>query len=275
MRNTDKLRQFAKKIWPLYWLVGLVKYVNFVRRLHAANLAYARQASAAIPPPMLRYRVHGALDETSYVDVGKSVASCLVQCMQNQRIAINDSAILDFACGPGRVAVELKKCLPSARLFGSDIDREAIAWAQAHLTDIGNFVTNEPVPPTGYAADTFDVIYSISLFTHLDEASQNLWLAELARILKPGGTLLTTIHGSFARTSCTTDELTELDARGIAFRVDRKGRFKLDGLPDFYQTTFHTRAYVAKTWVLFFDVADYIEGGVGGHHDLVVLKRRR
>ena len=274
MQNTSGLRQLAKKVAPVYWLVGFLKYLDFRRRLQAANLVYAEGGSPALPPPMLRYRVHGALDESSYIHAGKSIASCLMQCLQSQAIATNNSTILDFACGPGRVAVELKKLMPTCYLCGTDIDKEAIAWAQSHLPDVGEFATNEATPPTRYAADAIDVVYSISLFTHLDEATQNVWLAELARILKPGGTLLTTIHGALARASCTAEELTELDRNGIAFRVDRKGRFKLDGLPDFYQTTFHTREYVAKEWNKFFEVVDHIEGGLDKHQDLVVLRRR-
>lgn len=274
MQVTMKLREIAKKIAPLYWLAGYVRHLRFTRSLRTANLAYACQVSPPIPPPMLRYRVHGALDESSYIDVGKSIASCLVHCLDSHAIDANDSTILDFACGPGRVAVEFKRLNPSCRLAGSDIDKEAIAWARVHLIESADFTTNEPVPPTRHANGNFDIIYSISLFTHLDEPLQKLWLAELARILKPGGTLLTTIHGNFARASCTQDELKELDRNGIAFRVDRKGRFKLDGLPDFYQTTFHTRAYVAKVWSEFFEVVDHLEGGLGQHQDLVVLRRR-
>ena len=103
-----------------------------------------------------------------------------------------------------------------------------------------------PTPPTRYPAAFFDVVYSVSLFTHLDEPSQDQWLEELARILKPGGVLLVTTHGKFALESCTDAEIGELDRRGIVYRVDRKGRFKLDGLPDFYQTTFHMREYVSR-----------------------------
>ena len=142
------------------------------------------------------------------------------------------------------------------------------------MVGVADFASNEPRPPTRYASNTFDVIYSISLFTHLDEASQNLWLAELARVLKPGGMLLTTIHGDFARASCSPEELKALDRTGIVFRVDRKGRFKLDGLPDFYQTTFHTQAYVERAWRVFFEVVDHIQGGLGRHQDLVILRRR-
>jgi len=84
--------------------------------------------------------------------------------------------------------------------------------------------------------------------------------------------LLVTTHGKFALASCTDAELGEFDRRGFVHRVDRKGRFKLDGLPDFYQTTFHTREYVNRAWSRHFDVVDHIEGGLGRHQDVVLLR---
>jgi ubiquinone/menaquinone biosynthesis C-methylase UbiE len=222
---------------------------------------------------MLRYRVNGTLDEATYLHFGRYIASQLVQCLSAHGVALDNATLLDFACGPGRVATEVKALVPSCRLHGSDIDRDAIGWAQEHLRHVGNFAVNDPTPPTRYPGAFFDVVYSVSLFTHLDERSQEGWLEELARILKPGGVLIVTTHGKFALESCTDAELDELGRRGIVYRVGRKGRFKLDGLPDFYQTTFHTREYVSRAWSRHFDVVDHIEGGLGGHQDLVLLRR--
>jgi SAM-dependent methyltransferase len=172
------------------------------------------------------------------------------------------------------VTGELKNLTRGCDIFGSDIDAEAVQWACDHLPDAAVFSTNEPVPPTRYPDEHFDLICSISLFTHLDETMQNTWLAELRRMLKPGGILLASTHGRHTLASCTPTELNQLENHGMAFRVDRKGRFKLDGLPDFYQTTFHSRNYVARQWSRFFDVVDHRDGGLGGHQDLVVLRRR-
>ncbi len=271
--SPSKIRQTARRIGPLYWVVGLLRYVGFRRKLREANRAYAREANSDVPPPLLRHRVHGALDETSYRHVGKLIASGLARCFDRYGVVLDNLRVLDFACGPGRVANELKSLAPSCRISGSDINRETIDWAREHLSDVGGFETNDPAPPTRHADGTFDAIYTVSLFTHLDEASQDAWLAELARILKPGGIFLATTHGRHSLTSCTAGELRELEARGIVHRVDRKGRFKLDGLPDSYQTTFHTREYVARSWSRFFGVVDHVEGWLGDQ-DLVVLRRR-
>jgi ubiquinone/menaquinone biosynthesis C-methylase UbiE len=169
--------------------------------------------------------------------------------------------------------------LPRARsigapLTGSDIDAEAIAWAQENLGEIAAFHLNGSTPPTVFRDASFDVIYCSSLFTHLDEASQDAWLAELARVLRPSGVLLTTVHGRAASGPCTERERALLERDGIVFRVDHKGRFKLDGLPDSYQTTYHTRAYIERHWTRDFDMRAYREGGIHGHQDIVLLSRR-
>lgn len=250
-----------------------MRYVEFRRRLRIANRAHACNRSQ-LPPPALRYRVHGALDEESYVRAGRAAARGIFDAVRRAGAGWDGAAVLDFACGPGRVATELKKLAPSCRLAGSDIDREAIEWARHNLADVGAFEVNSPLPPTRYPDGRFDVIYSVSLFTHLDERAQDAWLAEIARILRPGGVFATSVHGAHARRSCNPAELCELATRGFAYRVGRKGRFKLDGLPDFYQTTFHARDYVVRNWGRFLELVEYAEGGLAGHHDLVTMRKR-
>lgn len=267
-------RAAARRIGPLYWLVGAARYLAFRWRLRTENRRHATQGEPGIPPPMLRYRVHGALDAASYEAAGRSIAARVVELFARHGVALAHATVLDFGCGPGRVAAEVKRLAPGCRLHGSDIDPEAIAWATEHLASVGSFRVNAPEPPSGYATASFDAAYAVSLFTHLDEAAQLGWLAELARIVRPGGWVIATLHGARARTSCTGEELRRLEARGIAFRVDRTGRFKLDGLPDFYQTTFHSREYVMRAWSQALEVVGYVEGGLDGHQDAVILRRR-
>jgi len=47
--------------------------------------------------------------------------------------------------------------MPACRLSGSDIDPEAIAWAQRHLAHVGTFSVNDPSPPTRFTDASFDV----------------------------------------------------------------------------------------------------------------------
>jgi SAM-dependent methyltransferase len=226
-----------------------------------------------MPPPALRYRVHGAFGQDVYRQVGQAVAESIVGIWRRYRSEKEHPLVLDFGCGPGRVATEVKGRLPAAQLQGCDIDREAIEWAASHLADIGTFRQSPSLPPTHYADDSFDLVYSVSVFTHLDENQQILWLEELARLVKPDGLVIATVHGIAAQTSCSSSEMERLQSYGFAYRVDRKGLFKLDGLPDCYQTSFHSRSYVERVWGRRFEILDYAAGGLMGHQDLIVLKR--
>jgi 2-polyprenyl-3-methyl-5-hydroxy-6-metoxy-1,4-benzoquinol methylase len=273
MNASRRLRQVAKRIAPIYWLAGLLNYAGFRIRLARANRMDPGDGPSRLPPPILRYRVHRAFDSASYLHNGRAIARCLVDALSAQGVVLKDLVVLDFACGPGRVIGELASAAESCTFYGSDIDAQAIGWASEHLSSLARFSVNTTSAPTAYASAMFDVIYSVSLFTHLDAPAQDEWLTEMHRLLKPGGVLLATTHGRFTLDSCTPAERASLQRDGIVYRTDHKGRFKVDGLPDFYQTTFHTVDYVRRHWGRHLPVVAHLEGGLNGHQDIVVMRK--
>jgi len=44
--------------------------------------------------------------------------------------------------------------------------------------------------------------------------------------------------------------------------------------PDWYQIALHTKAYVLDQYARYFDVLEYLPGGMNGAQDLVILRRR-
>ncbi|MEJ2750095.1 MAG: class I SAM-dependent methyltransferase, partial [Anaerolineae bacterium] len=166
---------------------------------------------------------------------------------------------MDFGCGPGRTLIHFRDAASSSRFYGTDIDSEAITWCQQNLTQVAQWRTNKAEPPTEYDDDSFDLIYAISVFTHLDEPLQLAWLAELKRILKPGGLLIGTVHGSFySHDNFSPEQKACMDEKGFLYTVGSRGTLKLDGLPDFYQTAFHTKAYIFHEWSKFFRIVKYV-----------------
>ncbi len=161
------------------------------------------------------------------------------------------------------------KSHPDARFHGTDVDQEAVGWCRAHLAG-GEFGTNAALPPLPYAADSFDIVYSVSVFTHLSEPMQDSWLEELHRILRPGGLLIITVHGGNAARRLSTDDRERLLTSGFLHKTSGK----LAGLvPEWYHTTWHSREYIVQKLSGLFDKVQYVEVGDGMQDCIVALRR--
>lgn len=81
-----------------------------------------------------------------------------------------------------------------AEFWGADIDDPSIAGLTQNLCPPLHAVCNGPEPPLNLGYGTFDLAWALSVFTHLTDSSL-AWLAELHRLLKPGGLLIATYMG--------------------------------------------------------------------------------
>ncbi|MBC8078684.1 MAG: class I SAM-dependent methyltransferase, partial [Chloroflexales bacterium] len=119
-------------------------------------------------------------------------------------------AVLDIGCGVGRIALPLAGYLGNeGRYEGFDIVPAGVRWCQRHVTpfyprfrfqlaDIYNAEYN----PNGrleardyvfpYADASFDFAFLTSVFTHMLPADVARYLAQIRRVLKPGGRCLAT-----------------------------------------------------------------------------------
>jgi SAM-dependent methyltransferase len=101
--------------------------------------------------------------------------------------------VLDFGCGAGRT---LRHFLPDAgqmEIHGCDIDERSIRWLDENLAPLQVFpVGNEP--PLPRPDGSFDAIWAVSVFTHIDPNWAE-WLLELRRLLSDDGWLLVTFLG--------------------------------------------------------------------------------
>jgi ubiquinone/menaquinone biosynthesis C-methylase UbiE len=231
------------------------------------------QHNLPVPPPMLRYRVHGRLKADGYLEVGRQCADDIKSLVRmTGRELFDFNQVLDFGCGNGRVIRYFNDKPETCRLYGTDIDAESVNWCRKNLP-FAQWGVNGFMPPMQYADNAFDCVYAISVFTHLDEEMQFAWLRELQRITKTGAILILTIHGRSVFHQLSGSKQEELATKGIYFDVGQTGMFKHDGLPDFYQTTYHTRSYIDDQWSKFFKIIGYVEKGMNNHQDAVILQK--
>lgn len=273
-----RIKAFLKSIKPIYWVFNVYQYFKFQKDLSIANRRDQENNMMAdgvpIPPAQLRHRVHGSLDPKSFLDIGKTLTKDIKDlCAFTGRDIFSFENILDFGCGSGRVLRNLHDAPSSCKLHGTDIDHELTDWCKNNLPNV-KMNTNGYNPPLPYEDNTFDLIYCISVFTHLDEDYQNAWLAELKRIAKPGSTLILTVHGQPCINELAPSYQKEVKEKGILFVKNATGKLKLDKLPDFYQSTFHTKEYVSRVWSEYFEIIHHKEQGINNHQDAVILKKR-
>lgn len=243
-------------------------YRIYLESLFRYTDARDRRVRKNAPPASLRYRVHGSVDLDSFLKNGKRCSQDIKHALGKADLGFDSfECVLDFGCGCGRTLRSFDGSKP--RLHGTDIDEEAIRWCKVNL-NFADFSTNESLPPLIYADETFDLIYAVSVLTHLDEERQFLWLDELKRITKPGGILLLTVHGEHARGVLPAETAAEVERNGFKFVVSDSMR---GFFPDWYQNAFHTREYVLDKFSEYFDIVDYLPRGMNGHQDVVILRK--
>jgi SAM-dependent methyltransferase len=275
-----RFRRLLSQFKPLILLYTAFSYLLVQTQVSLADRRDRRGAAGPAqeiaPPARLRWRVHGGLDRNEYLETGKALARDIQDlCTLADRDFSSFNDVLDFGSGCGRVVQNFRSNTGKPALHATDIDSDLVGWGRSNLHGI-QWGVNEHRPPLPFDDDSFDLIYGISVFTHLDEDYQHAWLRELYRVARLGATLILTVHGEHVMSGLRLldnsyeDEIRE---RGFAYISLSRGRFKADGFPDFYQTAFHTKKYVYSEWSAYFDVVDYVERGIGDHQDAVVLRK--
>lgn len=194
---------------------------------------------------------------------------------------LSDHRILDFGCGIGRVALKLWKDA-GAPSHGCDINPDAIEYLGQQLPDVDLMVSTYE-PPLVYEADFFDLLFSISIWTHLPPELQMPWLEEVHRILKPGGTALISISSASSmpirkRRLDLWEKYDEedLEREGILFveyRYLQKTPEAYPGVTSSYGSTMHNFEFVKREWGKLFSSVEIRPKAIAKSQDLVILRK--
>jgi SAM-dependent methyltransferase len=150
-------------------------------------------AEAPVPPNELVQRVARIEDpdvDGTYLQQGRATLERLERLLP-EGWSWDGKRVLDFGCGAGRTLRHLAPRAPQAELHGCDVDGPSIGWLAEQLSPPLHVLQNGERPPLRYQGDTFDLVYALSVFTHITDLWAE-WLLELRRILRPGGVLVAT-----------------------------------------------------------------------------------
>jgi SAM-dependent methyltransferase len=176
--------------------------------------------------------------------------------------------VLDFGCGAGRVLRHFMDEAQEAEFWGCDLHAPTIDWLSANLSPPMSFFVNDgrPMPQAdGY----FDLVYAISVFTHITHDWSD-WLLELHRVLKPGGLFLATFMGPATWERVTQRQLDE-DDLGIAVLGLHRELDRTSG-----PIVLHSPWWIRAHWGRAFEILELRPAGfvqAGAAHGVVLARK--
>lgn len=187
------LRSAARRLFEATGLIG--PYYRWRERRAAAAMAEPAPDGRPMPPRELVVLVAGPSGPDWFSARGRADAErCRAIALRHGLDLAAGATVLDFGCGAGRIARWLAPEVEAdgGRFLGFDLNRRLVGWCAANLP--GRYAVNRLAPPLDLAASGLDFVYAFSVLTHLEEPTARAWLAELARVLKPGALALVTFH---------------------------------------------------------------------------------
>ncbi len=198
---------------------------------------------------------------------------------------VDIKSYFDFGCASGRVLRHFCAQSEIQDLWGSDINGRHIKWLNDHLPERLKVIHNSCIPHIPIADNSMDVVSAFSVFTHID-TFETAWLAELYRILKPGGLCYLTVHNDdtwkllqnagpengvlsrFRQIDPNFDELlmNDIPKERRCFRYTPVGPYRA--------LVLHSNDYLHKTWGRFFDILE-IRGKAHGYIQSVLIGRKK
>ena len=241
----------------------------YQRRKHKQSNQEFEKANpdVVLPPDYMMFESYG-LNYTKYYENGRKTAQWIIDIV-SPFIKLENKKVLDWGCGPARVVRHMPTLLgDSNKVFGTDYNPKTIQWCAQFIKSV-EFSKNELDPPTPYDADTFDLIYGISIFTHLSEEKNITWFEELIRVSNIGAVFFLTTQGD-AYLEKMTEKEKEVYNKG---EIVERGKV-VEGHRVF--STFHPPSYMRTLFEKHTKVLKHIPGVKkewGIEQDVWVLKK--
>lgn len=257
-------RKLKKFFFPRYKLMTAKEAASYrqvlaemYRSRFALSMHPLQTSYSVVPPAEVIDKVQGSskADANTFLGSGYRVAIRILEELQAHGYDIAGmDRMLEFGFGTGRVLLHF---LPfRVRRYGCDVNPAALEWTSGILGKFADLGLSNPEPPLPYDNDFFDLVIAMSVFTHIPLNAQRGWVAELGRVLKPGGCVVATVH-EFSKMGASQGNV-EWGETG----VDR-------GL---HMNSYLTRQKLEEIWSTAFDVLEVRRFPPGQAH---IIARRK
>ena len=196
---------------------------------------------------------------------------------------VEPRSVYEFGAASGRVLRHTCAQSDIEDIWASDLNRRHVRWLCDYLPRRVKAFHHPSLPTLPIPDASLDLVYAFSVFTHID-TFETAWLAELRRVLRPGGVAYLTVHDEetwralrdvppenrilscMRKTDHFSDDQLAGDMPGewLVYRHTQIGPYR--GL------VFHSQDYIARIWGRFLEIVETIPRG---HYlqTVVVLRR--
>lgn len=194
--------------------------------------------------------------------------------------------VLDLGCASGRLLRHFALQGESFDCWGADINLRNVEWMRMYLPPSLKIFHNTVLPNLPIEDNALGLVTAFSVFTHVDDL-ELAWMAEIRRILKPGGCFYVTIHSqdtwAWMKAGVPVyDALMQMREHIHDYRVDEaflagpmprpKTVLTWDTGQSYNANVFHHTDYVRREWSRFFEVLEIIPRG-SVYQDVVLLRK--
>ena len=219
----------------------------------------------------------------NYLRAARSAVDVIAAALAEVGRSYDDIAsCLDFGCGHGRVLRLLQQRVAPQRITACDLDEEGVRFCAAEF-GVTPLMSSWDIERIAFG--TYDLIWSGSVFTHLDAASCDQLLRRMGQSLRPGGLMVFSMHGEFSLANLAHlyggEHAAEAEAirqevatQGIAFRHYASSWGDFAGS---YGMTWHRKEYLQERAAALSDgtlrLAFFRPQGWDHHHDVIAFEK--
>lgn len=233
----------------------------------------ARATGDHDPLPPMRLR-SGSLSDEHFLPSGAETWKGIRRILADHAVRPESfRSMLDWGCGSARVTRHWAELAPRTKLWGCDIDAEAIDWCQRALSPPISFFTVTTQPHLPLPDASIDFVFAYSVLSHVGDL-WDAWLMELRRVVSPGGWLLMTA-------------LTEATAEYLHTHPEEAGARQSPGIDlakplrhdmvatarDHTTNVFWRTDAIRRRWSAYFDVVEIRHAALTPTQSGVLLRR--
>jgi SAM-dependent methyltransferase len=269
-------------------MLGPERSAEWAHSLGVASDEVLRSCAPPVPPLELRSIVGAHSEEVFLWEGARDISLFLDLYERHGMLRRARPRVLDFGCGCGRLTRFLNLS-DRYEVYACDLNADHVAWCGENLPTIRT-KKNAPTPPLPFPNESIDLVYLLSVFTHLPDSAVLAWVHDLERVVAVGGIAIITTHGFRALEiichSADHQKLMDMGAEAAArvfkllkmagyvyipYRSSIQAAANVQGAD--YGNSFTSPDFVRSGWTGRFDLVEYLPAALRGWQDVYVLRR--